>query len=84
MSKSAINHDEQAKRAVLLAIDAGGGPTELARKLTEVGKPITGQAIHQWAKVPPYRVLDVERVTGLPRSVLRPDLYPDEKTRQRA
>ena len=26
--------------------------------------------------VPPRRVLDVERVTGVPRHLLRPDIYP--------
>lgn len=34
-------------------------------------------AISQWEKVPAERVLDVERVTGIPRHELRPDLYPE-------
>lgn len=29
-----------------------------------------------WKKVPPEHVLTVERVSGVPRHVLRPDLYP--------
>lgn len=34
-------------------------------------------AISQWDRVPAERVLDVERVTGIPRHELRPDLYPE-------
>lgn len=42
---------------------------------------ISKQAVHAWWKraqpaVPPQRVLDVERVLGIPRHVLRPDIYP--------
>lgn len=32
-------------------------------------------AISQWTQVPAERVLDVERITGLSRYRLRPDLY---------
>lgn len=37
---------------------------------------ITPQALSQWETVPPLRVLDVERITGVSRHELRPDLYP--------
>ena len=30
--------------------------------------------ISRWKKVPPERVVDVEKATGIPRHVLRPDL----------
>jgi DNA-binding transcriptional regulator YdaS (Cro superfamily) len=30
--------------------------------------------ISRWKKVPPERVVDVERATGIPRHILRPDL----------
>lgn len=50
-----------------------GGPAGLARLLGQ----ISSQAISQWRRVPAERVLDVERVTGVPRSQLRPDLYPE-------
>lgn len=36
---------------------------------------ITPQAISQWKKVPADRVLDVERVTGISRHELRPDIF---------
>ena len=37
---------------------------------------ITHGAISQWVRVPVERVLDVERITGIPRHELRPDIYP--------
>lgn len=53
------------------AIRAAGTAGELARRLG-----ITPQALSQWDAVPPLRVIDVERVTGVAREKLRPDLYP--------
>ena len=55
-----------------LALRAAGGTLALAAKLGDV----TGAAISQWRRVPPHRVLEVSRITGVPRSRLRPDLYP--------
>lgn len=49
-------------------------PAELAKALG-----ITRGAIHQWKRIPAGRVLDVERVTGVSRQVLRPDLYPSTR-----
>jgi DNA-binding transcriptional regulator YdaS (Cro superfamily) len=62
---------EQAKQSV-------GGATKLARLLTEAGQPITSQAVGQWDQVPVKRVFEVERITGVNRSKLRPDLWPTE------
>jgi DNA-binding transcriptional regulator YdaS (Cro superfamily) len=53
------------------AIAAIGGPAALGRELG-----ISSQAIAQWRRCPPLRVLGVERATGVPRHELRPDLYP--------
>jgi DNA-binding transcriptional regulator YdaS (Cro superfamily) len=36
---------------------------------------ITPQAISQWDKVPAKRVLEVERITGISRHKLRPDVF---------
>lgn len=36
---------------------------------------ITHAAILQWTRVPSDRILVVERVSGIPRDELRPDLY---------
>lgn len=57
--------------ALRRAIVAAGSATRLARAIG-----VTAQAISQWREVPPRRVLAVERVTGVPRHELRPDLYP--------
>lgn len=63
-------------RALEKAIAQAGNQSALARAL-EV-KP---QAIQQWDRVPVHRVLDVERITGIPRHELRPDIYPPEPRR---
>ena len=53
-----------------------GGQAALAKLIG-----VTAQAISQWEEVPPLRVLDVERASGVSRSELRPDLYPAEEVR---
>lgn len=66
MEKSAL---DRAKEQV-------GGPSGLARALATKLSP---QAISQWKRVPAERVIEVERVTGISRHELRPDLYPTER-----
>ena len=60
-------------KALERAIEAVGGIDKLAGPLG-----ITPQAVSQWDEVPPLRVLAVERVSGVSRQELRPDLYPVE------
>lgn len=67
------------KEALDRAIKAVGGLAGLA---TPLG--ISMQAISQWEEVPPLRVLAVERVSGISRHDLRPDLYPREPAEARA
>jgi TorA maturation chaperone TorD len=52
------------------AITAVGGVTELARKIG-----ISQPSVSNWERVPADRVLQVEAVTGVSRTILRPDLY---------
>ena len=52
------------------AIQAAGGVSALARRIG-VSQP----AIPGWKRIPPDRVLAVEAATGIPRTLLRPDLY---------
>jgi TorA maturation chaperone TorD len=55
------------------AIRAAGGIGALARALG-----ISQPAVTNWRRVPAERVLAVESLTGVPRTTLRPDLYPLE------
>lgn len=62
--------------SVQVAIDAAGGQAALARMIG-----IKRVSVHQWKTrgvIPAERVLAVEQATGVPRHVLRPDLYPRE------
>lgn len=55
------------------AVKNVGSQAEFARLIG-----VTAQAVSQWDEVPPLRVLTVERVSGVSRHELRPDLYPVE------
>ena len=67
------------REALNRAMKAVGGQAALAK---EIG--VTAQAVSQWEEVPPLRVLAVERVSGVSRHELRPDLYPAEPAEARA
>jgi DNA-binding transcriptional regulator YdaS (Cro superfamily) len=43
---------------------------------------IARQAPYAWKKVPPLRVQEVARITGLKPHALRPDLYPPPRRRR--
>jgi DNA-binding transcriptional regulator YdaS (Cro superfamily) len=63
---------------VKLAVTAAGSRSALARSLR-----ITRGAISQWSQVPAERVIAVEKATGIPRHMLRPDLHPPLRKRKR-
>jgi len=42
-----------------------------------MGLGMTKQGIYLWRRVPAEHVLNVERLSGVSRGKLRPDLYPD-------
>lgn len=52
-------------------IDKAGGPAKVARLLGFKSHT----SILKWKKIPERRLLEVERVTGIPREQLRPDLF---------
>ena len=56
------------------AIRAAGGVSGLARQIG-----ISQPSVSNWIKVPAERVIAVEAVTGVDRSLLRPDLYNGRK-----
>jgi DNA-binding transcriptional regulator YdaS (Cro superfamily) len=72
--------DQIKHQALSRAKEAANGSSALARALSD---QITPQAISQWKQVPAERVLDVERITGVPRHELRPDIYPAPTTTER-
>jgi len=57
--------------ALIRAKELAGG----SKGLAELIGGITPQAISQWKRVPVERVIDVERITGISRHELRPDIY---------
>ena len=61
---------ERFDPALVVAIDRVGSASELARQLG-----ITPAAVLQWDRVPANRALAVERISGVSRHQLRPDIY---------
>ena len=53
------------------AVKKAGGGAKVARPLN-----LTRQAIYQWKRVPAEHVLTLERLSGVPRYQIRPDIYP--------
>lgn len=50
-----------------------GGVTKLSEALG-----LSRAAVSLWRRIPAERVVEVERLTGVPREELRPDLYRSE------
>lgn len=57
-----------------LAKQKAGGSTALAKALGG----ITPQAVSQWRRIPAERTIEVEKITGLSRHDLRPDIFGAE------
>ena len=55
---------------LLEALRAAGSVTKLAALLG-----LTQPSVSSWKRIPAGRVVEIERVTGVPRQKLRPDLY---------
>ncbi len=64
--------ESESQIGLAAVLSASDGPSSLSRKLG--GHP-TPQAISQWSRVPAERVPEISKVTGVPRHVIRPDLY---------
>jgi DNA-binding transcriptional regulator YdaS (Cro superfamily) len=65
---------ESPQEALRRSIKAAGGYSALAQLLG-----ITQPAVFQWKRAPSARVLAIEKLTGVPKERLRPDLYPSAK-----
>jgi DNA-binding transcriptional regulator YdaS (Cro superfamily) len=55
---------------VRLAAEKAGGIVKLSLALG-----LSRGAASQWKRIPAERLVEVERLTGIPREILRPDLY---------
>lgn len=69
----------RARESLGRARKVAGGNVGIGRALK-----ISGQAVSQWRRVPAERVLDVEKLSGVPRHELRPDIYPPPEKRATA
>ena len=63
-------HRKKRPAGLTKAIKAAGGLSALARLLD-----ITPQSIIKWTRVPRKRILQIERLTLVPRQELAPDLW---------
>lgn len=57
-------------KGLRLAIEAMGGSNALAKALK-----LNRGTVHHWERVPYSQLLAVERVTGIDRSILRPEMF---------
>ena len=57
-------------------------PGLMAKVATELG--LTRWAVVKWRDIPAHRIIDVERITGIPRERLRPELYAGRRCKQAA
>lgn len=55
------------------AAEKAGGVVALARELG-----IKHASLHSWRQVPANRVLDIERITGISRHEMRPDIFGEK------
>ena len=71
-----MTHFLDSRHALRYAALTIGSIAGLARQLD-----VTPQAVSGWltrGRVPAERVLEIERLTGVSRNDLRPDIYPPE------
>ena len=71
---SDLKDADLAAIALQEAKEAVGGPSGLAHALNNAISP---QAISQWKRVPARRAVDIERITGISRQRLRPDVFKE-------
>ena len=63
-------------KVVEQAAEKAGGVVALARELG-----IKHTALYSWKRVPAERVLDIERISGVSRHEMRPDIFGGEAGR---
>ena len=68
------------QEALARAAEVVGGFVKLAQMME-----IAPSSVYMWVnrgRVPAERVIAIERLTGVPRHELRPDIYPPEEYRR--
>ena len=70
MAKRKIKVNKAMEQGLALAIQTMGSRYALGKALG-----LSHAACQRWTHVPTDRLLDVEKLTGVAREVLRPDLY---------
>lgn len=70
-----VREEQPPPSPVELAASKVGGIVQLSLKLG-----MSRGAASQWHRIPAERVIQVEELTGIPREILRPDLYPVQRT----
>jgi len=75
-----MNSTDNWDDALYRAICQAGGPTVFARAIG-----VKLPSIYSWRRAPAERAAAIERASGVPRHVLRPDLWdPPPQYRRRA
>ena len=59
------------KKSTDEVVKAAGGAVAVAKAFR-----ISPEAVYLWNEVPVLRVLVLERLSGIPRHEIRPDIYP--------
>ena len=76
--RSRPGEESPLQKALRQAISSAGGQVALAVALGLKSQGSISNWLLREKRVPAERVLEVERVTGVSRHDLRPDLYPRE------
>jgi DNA-binding transcriptional regulator YdaS (Cro superfamily) len=61
------------------AIEAAGGQKRLAKRINVTQSQVWYWLMRSKKGVPAERVLDIERETGVSRTELRPDIWPEAR-----
>jgi DNA-binding transcriptional regulator YdaS (Cro superfamily) len=72
---SSLDPDDPRAMALRKALRLAGGNRIVAERYK-----ISSAAVSQWAACPPERVLDLERLSGISRYELRPDIFGPHAT----
>ncbi len=62
------------KNNIKKIIEKAGGPPVIAKEIRT-----TKQNIHQWRQVPDIHVLDLERLSGISKHIIRPDIFGESR-----